>query len=216
MACLRTPGTGTWFISGNAFKSWSDLTPTSSQRLWLNGFTGARKKYYYDSCHWRASFAAAWTYQYSMFLLFLQRWRISTSAKFPRLDASTNMWSLWSYYEELESRYDTTPKAMLGKPSRLHVNTLIELLIKQSNNRQHLCILIDGVSERNEPSEISQALKTISTLKHVRILVSSVNEKGGYWSKHVRIFRLADWNITPRRHRQRHCALGPLESRVSS
>ncbi len=69
---------------------------------------------------------------------------------------------------------------MLGKPSRLHVNTLIELLIKQSNNRQHLCILIDGVSERNEPSEISQALKTISTLKHVRILVSSVNEKGGY------------------------------------
>lgn len=69
---------------------------------------------------------------------------------------------------------------MLSKPSRLDVNTLIELLVKQSNNRQHLYILIDGVNERNEPSEILQALKTISTLKHARILVSSVIEKGGH------------------------------------
>ena len=81
-------------------------------------------------------------------------------------------------YEELESLYDTTPKATLGKPSRLDMNTLVRLLVEQGKNRQNLYILIDGVNECGEPLEILQALKVISTSTRVSILVSSINEKG--------------------------------------
>lgn len=81
-------------------------------------------------------------------------------------------------YMQCESLFDNPSIAGMGNPGRIDVNTLIRMLVEQSKYREELYILIDGVNESTEPSEILQALKTISASPHARILISSIDEKG--------------------------------------
>ena len=68
---------------------------------------------------------------------------------------------------------------MVGKSKSLETNALVDLLIKQAESRGKLYIIVDGVNECSDPFELLEGLRRIlGSTACIRILVSSINEKG--------------------------------------
>ena len=82
-------------------------------------------------------------------------------------------------YQELISKFEDLSKDRVGKPKSLETNVLVDLLIKQAESRGKLYIIVDGVNECSDPFELLEGLQRIlGSTACIRILVSSINEKG--------------------------------------
>ena len=82
-------------------------------------------------------------------------------------------------YQELVSKYEDLSKDRVGKPKSLETRVLVDLLIKQAESRGKLHVIVDGVNECSDPFELLEGLQRIlESTACVRILLSSINEKG--------------------------------------
>ena len=83
-----------------------------------------------------------------------------------------------SIYSELESLYAKASSRPATKPGQLNTKELVNLLIKQAEHQGNMYILVDGLNECANSIEILQGLKTMSESPCIRLLVSSINDKG--------------------------------------
>ena len=82
-------------------------------------------------------------------------------------------------YQELVSKYEDLSKDRVGKSQSLESHVLVDFLIKQVESRGKLYIIVDGVNECSDPFELLEGLQRIlDSTACVRILLSSINEKG--------------------------------------
>ncbi|KAL9101489.1 MAG: hypothetical protein Q9163_003260 [Psora crenata] len=179
IAKSRTPGTGAWFIYGHAFQFWSGNASASSITYWLNGITGAGKSTLMtaavEELISKPNMHGHLAYFYCSFN---NDQSLHTRNILGSILAQT-CGITDPIYGDIESMYVSSSTESMGKPGRLEVDVLTDLITKRARDKGGIYILIDGINECSKPEELLYALKAISTsASGVRIFLSSINEKG--------------------------------------
>ena len=102
-------------------------------------------------------------------------------------------------YLELKSKFAEVTKKSLSKSIKLDVDLYVSLIIQQAEYRGGLRIVIDGINECSNPSELLNALERIlSSTNGVQLLISSINEKGIEQSV-MQMPRMYDITVSPQK-----------------
>lgn len=174
----RTEGTGVWFTNAYPFETWSNASSGESRTLWINGFTGAGKSVlmtaavnrlfsYVDGAEDVAYFYCSFSNDET-----LKTINVLGSLLAQLLHVADPV------YEDVLAQYNALCAQTNGRPTRPEKQTLVNALCRAgSENTKYL--LVDGLNECGDPTEILEALQSMTeACSDVRILISSINEKG--------------------------------------
>ena len=175
----RTEGTGIWFTKAKHFENWKDATSGESRTIWINGFTGAGKSVLMtaavdrlfscvasaeDIAYFYCSFSNDETLKTINVLgsLLAQLLRISDPG-----------------YDDLLAQYKHLCAQTNDRPTRPEKQKLVNAMCQRAGSENPTYLLIDGLNECGDPTEILEALQDVTqACSNVRILISSINEKG--------------------------------------
>ena len=176
----RTEGTGVWlFTKASSFENWKDALSGESRTLWINGFTGAGKSVLMTAAVDRlfscVADAEGIAYFYCSF------------SNDETLKTVNVLGSLLSQllrisdpcYDDLLAHYNTLCAQTNNRPPRPEKKILVNAMCKRAGSENPTYLLIDGLNECGDPTEILEALVSVTeACSNVRILISSINEKG--------------------------------------
>lgn len=180
IAKSRTPGSGAWFGANKRVLNWYDSDATSV--FWLNGITGAGKTtlmtttiettIHKNDGHDRVAY---------FYCSFTDSESLGTANILGSILAQLCK-PEDKICKKLESLYDERLGSRTGKPIRLTVDHLINLVIELDQCLERVHILVDAVNESGNWYNISQSFesitKSLSDQAALHLFISSINEKG--------------------------------------
>ena len=176
----RTEGTGVWFTNkASSFENWKDASSGESRTLWINGFTGAGKSVLMTAAVDRlfSSIALAGDIAY-FYCSFSNDETLKTINVLGSLLSQLLQMSDPGY-DDLLAQYNALCAQTNDRPTRPEKQTLVNAMCQRAGSENPTYFLIDGLNECGDPTEILEALQSVTeTCSNVRILISSINEKG--------------------------------------